>query len=414
MSSPPLLACPECDLLHRATRSPAGTTQVCVRCGAELGHGRPADVTRVLALFAAALILFVLANAFPLMTVRLHGTVREASIPGCVRILSTLGWPWLTAILFTTVTLEPLVHLGGMVVILVQVARRRTRPWTGRAFRILEEFRRWGMLEVFLLGVMVSYVKLAKSATVRPGLSLYALAGLIVAVAAAYSSLEPRVVWDAIGPPAAPGLDPEPRAGRARAAGLQACPACALVAARDHRGPCPRCGAALHERKPDSTNRSWALLWTSIFLYIPANLLPVTRVISLGRPHEDTIMGGVRYFLRTGSWPLAVVIFVASVAVPVVKFVVLVLLLLSVRGRWRWRPRLRAGLYRLSEAIGRWSMVDIFAITLMVAMLQAGSVASVVPRPGAMAFALMVVATILAVRCFDPRLVWDDLENDHG
>lgn len=413
MSLPPLLACPECDLLHRATRSPKGTTQVCVRCGAELGHGRPADVTRVLALFVTALILFVAALAFPLLTLRLHGTVREASIPGCVRILITLGWPWLAAILLTTVVLGPLVHLAGTVAILVQVARGRTRAWTGRAFRILEEFRRWGMLEVFLLGVMVSYVKLAKNATVRPGLSLYALAGFIVAAAAAFSTLEPRVVWDAIGPGAAPGLPGELRDASARAARLQACPACGLVADLDRRGPCPRCGATLHSRKPDSTMRTWALLWTSILLYIPANILPVTQVMNLGRPHEDTILSGVQYFLRTGSWPLALVIFVASVTVPVVKFVVLVLLLLSVRFRWRWRPRLLTWLYRLSETIGRWSMVDIFAITLMVAMLQAGSMASVVPRPGAMAFALMVVAMILAVRCFDPRLIWDDLEPDH-
>ncbi len=107
-------------------------------------------------------------------------------------------------------------------------------------------------------------------------------------------------------------------------------------------------------------------------------------------------------------------IFVASVLVPLVKFLVLSLLLLSVRFRWRRRPRLLTGLYRLTEAVGRWSMVDIFAVTLMVAMLQAGQLASVVPRPGAMAFALMVVATILAVRCFDPRRLWDTLESDHG
>ena len=142
--------------------------------------------------------------------------------------------------------------------------------------------------------------------------------------------------------------------------------------------------------------------------------MPVTLVLSLGRPHEDTIMSGVVYFLRTGSWPLALLIFVASVMVPVAKFVILVFLLLSVRRRSRWRPRQRARLYRLTELVGRWSMVDIFAITITVAMLQMGSLASVVPRPGAMAFAMMVVATIMAVRSFDPRLVWDALESGHG
>ncbi len=136
--------------------------------------------------------------------------------------------------------------------------------------------------------------------------------------------------------------------------------------------------------------------------------------MNLGRPHDDTILSGVLYFLRTGSWPLALVIFVASVLVPLAKFVILVFLLLSTRLRSRWRPRSRAALYRLTEGIGRWSMVDIFAIALMVAMLRMGSLASVAPRPGAMAFALMVVATILAVRSFDPRLAWDALETGHG
>lgn len=409
-----MLACPDCDLLHRASRSPAGMTQVCVRCGANLGRGEPASLDRALALFITALILLVLALAFPLMSLRLHGTVREASIPGCVAILRELGWPWLSAILLTTVVLGPMVHLTGMAVVLFQACRGRPRRWTAQVFRFLEEFRRWDMVEVFLLGVLVSYAKLARMATVMPGLSLYTLGGFVLATAMAFSSLDPRAVYDAAW--AGRGVDLPAGGGNgasARMLSLQACPACGLLAslAQAH---CRRCGGSMHSRKPDSAGRTWALLATAAILYLPANLMPVTRVVSLGRPHEDTILSGVDYFLRTGSWPLALVIFVASVLVPLSKFVVFSFLLVSVQMRSRWRPRLRAGLYRLAESVGRWSMVDIFAITLMVAMLQAGNLASVVPRPGAMAFALMVVATILAARCFDPRLVWDALEPGHG
>jgi len=411
-----MLACPDCDLLHRAGAPPAGTMQLCARCGAVLGRSRPAHLDAVLALHLTALILFGLANAFPLLSLRLHGSTQEASIPGCVRLLAALGWPWLSATLLTTVILAPLVHLAGMTVILAQLARRRQGAWTARGFRVLEEFRNWGMVEVFLLGFIVSFAKLARMATVVPGPSLYALAGFIVAAALAISSLDARAVWEAHGVPAP---IPGPAAGisaglSARGAGLQACSACGLVTPLSRQGHCARCGATLHSRKPDSATRTWALLVTSAILYIPANLMPVTRVMSLGRPHEDTILSGVVYFLRTGSWPLAVLIFVASVVVPLAKFVILVYLLLSVRMRSRFRPRQRARLYRLTELVGRWSMVDIFAITITVAMLQMGSLASVVPRPGAMAFAMMVVATILAVRCFDPRLVWDALESGHG
>jgi len=383
---------------------------VCARCGAVLGRGRVAGLGPVIALYLTALILFLLANAFPLLALRLHGTVRETSIPGCVRILTSLGWPWLSAILITTVVLGPLVHLGGMLLVLLQIARRRQNALTAHAFRILEEFRSWGMVEVFLLGVMVSYSKLAKMASVVPGPSLYALGGFIFMAALAMSALDPRAVWASF------GADPEARprsGGSALQAGLQGCSACGQVAPLALH-VCSRCGATLHSRKPDSATRTWALLLTAAILYIPANTLPVTQVMNVGRATEDTILSGVFYFLRTGSWPLALLIFVASVLVPVVKFVILVYLLLSVRFRSRWRPHKRASLYRISEMVGRWSMVDIYAITLMVAMMRMGSLASVVPRPGAMAFALMVVATILAVRSFDPRLVWDALEPEHG
>ena len=409
-----ILACPECDLLHRADPPPPGNMQLCGRCGAVLGRGGSASLGTLMALYTTALILLALANGFPLLELTLQGTVRETSIPGCVAILATLGWPWLAATLLTTVILGPLAHIGGMLWVLRQIARRRQGPWTARLFRLLVEVRNWGMTEVFILGVLVSYAKLARMAVVVPGPSLFALAGFILVSATAVSATEPHAVWEGSG---AAGGCPEPAPGKglsARQAGLQACSTCGLLAPLTRTAPCARCGAALHSRIPDSRSRTWALLITSAILYLPANLLPVTRVFSLGKPHNDTIMSGVVYFLRTGSWPLALLIFVASVVVPMLKFGILGLLLVSVRFRWRRLPRLRTRLYRLTDLVGRWSMVDIFAITLMVAMLHMGSMASVVPREGAMAFAMMVVATILAVRSFDPRLVWDSLEEPPG
>ncbi len=146
------------------------------------------------------------------------------------------------------------------------------------------------------------------------------------------------------------------------------------------------------------------------------------RVVSLGRTQSDTIMGGVFYFLRTGSWPLALIIFIASVVVPTLKIIILAILLISERRRSSRWPEHRARLYRLTEMVGRWSMVDIFVVTLMVALVELGSVATITPGPGSVAFALMVFSTMLAVQSFDPRLVWDALtlaprqreEPEHG
>ena len=419
------MACQECDLLHWVKAPPKGGISTCTRCGAILRRGGYESKDVALALHFAALVLYCLAISFPVMTLRLHGTVQEASIPGCARILANLGWPWLSAVLITTVIVAPLAHLGGMIYVLLQVRWRRPKRWTLLIFRIVEQFGAWGMTEVFILGIMVSYVKLAKMAVVVPGASLFGLGAFIVVAAAAVSALDAGSVWEALGKQqeetaSTPPL-PVKGALTAREANLKACSTCGLLSPLEITS-CPRCRATLHSRKLQSRERTWALLLTAILLYLPANLLPVMRVVSLGRAQSDTIMGGVLYFLRTGSWPLALIIFIASVVVPIAKIIILGILLISERRRSSRWPEHRARLYRLTEMVGRWSMVDIFVVSLMVALVELGSVANITPGPGSVAFALMVFSTMLAVRFFDPRLVWDSLalapyrreEPEHG
>jgi paraquat-inducible protein A len=151
-----------------------------------------------LAFALAAVILFGLANAFPLLTLYLHGSVQEVTLPGCIQFLVSLDWPWLAAVMITTVELAPLVYLAGVIHVLLRVKQRRATSWTARIFRLVQEFQTWGMVEVFLLGILVSYVKLAKMAVVAPGPSLYALATFILASASVLSTLEPGAVWDAM------------------------------------------------------------------------------------------------------------------------------------------------------------------------------------------------------------------------
>jgi len=176
------------------------------------------------------------------------------------------------------------------------------------------------------------------------------------------------------------------------------------------RAVCPRCGARLHRRKPNSIARTWALVLTSFVLYIPANLLPVMTVVSFGKKQSDTIMSGVIYFITSGSWYLALIIFVASVVVPLMKLLILTYLLISVHNKSRWRPQDRTRLYRITEVVGRWSMVDIYVVTIMVALVRIGSLATIEAGPGAIAFAAVVVITMFAAISFDPRLIWDAME----
>ena len=197
----------------------------------------------------------------------------------------------------------------------------------------------------------------------------------------------------------------------ARSLGLVRCHDCSLLVAA-HLETCPRCGARLHLRKPDSLGRTTALVLAALVLYLPANLLPITVTTAIGTRQADTILSGVIYFMQTGSWEIAAVIFIASVFVPLAKLIILTLLLISVRFRWRWRPRDRTVLYRLTELVGRWSMVDIYVVTILVALVRLGAVATIEAGPAAVYFAAVVVLTMFAAESFDPRLIWDALEEE--
>ncbi len=203
-------------------------------------------------------------------------------------------------------------------------------------------------------------------------------------------------------------------------AGMIGCHACGHVQARRPLAPsgrtaaapgqhqrCGRCGATLHMRNPNSISRTWALLIAAAILYIPANLLPVLHTASLFGDEDDTIMSGVVYFWTSGDWPLAVIVFVASILVPMLKLGVLALLALTTQQRSDWRPLERTKLYRIVERIGRWSMLDVFVVTLTVALVRFRSLAVITAGPGALAFAAVVVLTMMASLQFDPRLIWD-------
>jgi paraquat-inducible protein A len=199
--------------------------------------------------------------------------------------------------------------------------------------------------------------------------------------------------------------------------GVLTCHACGQLARETPavRHPsCRRCGAIVHGRKPDSVSRTWALLIAAIICYIPANVLPMMHTSSLFGSQSDTIMSGVVYFWTSGSWHLALIIFFASVMVPLLKMIALVLLLITVQRRSRWQMRERARLYRLIEFVGRWSMLDIYVVAVVVALVQLQALATITPGPGAVAFGAVVVLTMFATMAFDPRLIWDPLEEEHG
>ena len=204
-------------------------------------------------------------------------------------------------------------------------------------------------------------------------------------------------------------------AATASRAGLLRCATCEkLLRARPlpagARARCPRCGSVLASRKPDSLARTWALLVAATVCYVPANVLPVMHVAGPGGSQADTILSGVLAMFAAGWYVVGVLIFFASITVPLLKILILYGLALSVGSRSRWRPRDRSRLYRVVEIIGRWSMLDMFVVSLTVALVQLGALANVEPGTGATFFAAVVVLTIFAAQSFDSRLIWDAME----
>jgi len=209
-----------------------------------------------------------------------------------------------------------------------------------------------------------------------------------------------------------PGVTSFP-AESAAARGLACCHVCYKLAP-EALHECPRCRAALHVRTRNSLHRTLALLITAMILYIPANVLPIMTTATLGSETESTILGGVLLLIEMGSYPVAAVIFVASVMVPLAKFIALLVLYWSVTRRHKTSHRQRTVLYRATEFIGRWSMVDVFVVTVLVALVSLGSLMRITPGVASIAFGGVVIVTMLAAESFDPRLIWDQLADEDG
>ena len=206
---------------------------------------------------------------------------------------------------------------------------------------------------------------------------------------------------------------------RARDLGVVACETCELVmadtpvtAAGAHLA-CPRCGEPVYRRKPNATARAWAYLIAALALYYPANALVMMKTAQFPTRRADTIWSGVVFLWQRGTWDLAIIVFTASILVPLVKLGALAFLLVSARRKSRVRPRARTRLYRALEVVGHWSMLDVFVVSLLTAVVQLGRFAHVAPGPAVLPFAGVVVLTMLASASFDPRAIWD-VDGDVG
>jgi paraquat-inducible protein A len=409
---PRLRECPDCGQFQVVPALPPATRAHCLRCEATLRHTRRDPLGLPLALNLTALVLFLIAASSTLMTVSSAGQVHVADLfSGPITLEQDGMWELALVVLFTTAA-APLAKLACMLYVLIGLRLARPPRHIRTVFSWVEHLRPWSMVEVYLLGVFVAYAKLGALVQIEVGIALYALAALIVTMIAADVTLDAQYVWEemerrGIPDAAVPATDATPAAARVAVG----CETCGLVGwLTDAHARCLRCGFRLHIRKPNSIARTWALGLAAAVLYVPANAYPVLTVIQLGAGEPSTILGGVRELLSGGQWPLAALVFLASIMVPVLKLFGLTVLLITTQTGRRFRLRDRTRLYRIVDVIGRWSMIDIFMISLLVALVRFGSVVTINPGFGAIAFAGVVILTMFAARTFDPRLIWDAAE----
>ncbi|WP_165769452.1 paraquat-inducible protein A [Arboricoccus pini] len=390
--------------MYRTRGIPPGSVAVCRRCGVKLFHDQRGNLQGVLALNIGAMLFFALAHLMPFLTFSIEGRAQTSTfLSGPLMLVRDGYWP-LGLVVFIVVSLFPAMRMVTMFWLLLPMMSAHRPPFAASAMRFSQFLRPWCMLEIFLLGVLVAYVKLSDIAAVELHEAVYAFLAAMLLATTADSILEERALWERLGRQARVDVT------RPLPAALISCTECGqidVLAEAALHPTCSRCGSPLHRRKPDSIARTWALVAAAGVLYIPANLLPVMTVVYFGSGAPNTIMSGVKELFAAGQVPIALLVFTASIVVPILKLVGMVWLLLSVQLGVRRGRRQRTMIFFFIRGVGRWSMVDIFMISILVSLVSLGAIATVVPGMGALSFAAVVLLTMLAAESFDPRLIWD-------
>lgn len=397
------LVCHDCGTLQTVVPLRKDLGMECGNCGNTLPIGYGHWLDKATALAVTAVILFISANVFTFLTLRLAGTEQGITIiSGFAALIAREQWI-LASLVLITIFLLPLFEALALLYLLVPYRLKRRLPGQITIFRWLVRLQQWIMLDVFLLGVLVTTVKLGDSASVEIGPGLPLFFALVCVLQSAYWVMNKRNLWS--------WLYSNNCFTYSKSETLYDCEICeamvgeGIVHERQH---CPRCNARIHTRIPHSLQKTTALILAAIIMYIPANLFPIMKYNELGTNYDSTILAGVVDLASHGLWLVAVVVFVASILVPIAKLLMLTYLVWSVHRKQTRGAKQRVTLYRITVFVGRWSMVDVFVVTLLTAVVQFGVIGVVEPGAALLPFAAVVVLTMLAAESFDPRLIWDN------
>ena len=398
LRAPMLVECSDCGTRQRITVTARPVDAECLRCGKALERAAGRSAGAALACISAGLILLVPGNLWPVMRSSLYGPWREARVfDGAVAFWND-GWPVMALFVAGFVVVLPLLRSAMLVGVLGSLRLGYRQAWQGRLFRYAEAMRIWSMPEVYLLAALVTYSRIAAQieVSIEPGGWCFLAAVLLLLVGDA--SLDRRRVWHEIHP----GLRPGQGDGRL------GCDSCQLlVGSIPADGRCPRCAGRLRHRKPRAISRTLALVLAALVLAPPAFLLPMTQTVQLGSVVERNILDGISELFGRGFWYLGVIIFTASIGIPLAKLAGLLWFIFRIRYPKRRGLVLRTRTHRLIHEINRWSFTDPFIVALTAPLMTYPGIADVHAGPGALPFALVVVLTMLASQGFDSRLMWD-------
>ncbi len=344
------------------------------------------------------MLLLVLAASLPLASVSLDlGRYVQTDLTSSFLRLQHTGATDLSLIVALTLLVFPASKFASVLAMALAAGRGHASRFVKRAFAFVPWITSWAMVDVFLLGAMIALLRLGAWGQVGLSLAFFALVGAAVCSLAIDGCLDQRRFWRAIRKMAHqdPSLPPI------------GCRHCGAFVHANRDEPCPRCELVLVDRSRGSISRCWALVIAAAVLFVPANVLPVMGVSKLGKGGPSTILGGVVELSEHGMYGLALLVFVASIVVPIFKLGVLATLLTMTSRSSKAGLVLRTKLHRFVSLIGRWSMLDIFATMTLVALARFGWIGNVVPGAGASAFCAVVLLTMLASEAFDSRLMWD-------
>jgi len=413
-----LTACPDCDLLISEETLSAGEKARCPRCGTVIRIFINNSIDKTIALAVTGLLLYIPAMLMPLMTFEIMDMRGSGNVIDSVVVLFENKHSFVAIMVLLTSVFFPVFKLFLLFIVGFCLKHRYYPKSLPALFRAYQHLAEWGMVEVYMLGILITIIKMHSMAAIEYNVGFFCFTALVFITAGSSVMLDEHEFWQKIEKNTRPTGTQKTVAieaafpQTAKMANLIRCHDCGKLVYNKQLpansiARCPRCMAELHMRKPASISRTWALVLSSVIFFLPANILPIMRVYFLGTPGDSTILDGIIYFFHSGEFGIGLVIFTASILVPLFKVVGIILILLSIHFHWNGWLKHKTKMFHFIEFIGRWSFLDIFVIALLAAMVRFESLTTTEAALAAPYFTAVVLTTMFAALAFDPRILWD-------